>query len=126
MRTARSEVVEPYRRERFFDAPIALGLRNAAHAQPVGNVLRDAHVREERVVLEHRVDVAVEWGQPGNVAPLQHHGSVARELEARDHPQHRGLAGTGRTQHREELALGDVEIHTRDGGDVTEALDHAS
>ena len=36
-----------------------VGLRHAAVAQAVGHVVVDAHVRIERVVLEHHGDVAV-------------------------------------------------------------------
>ena len=36
----------------------ALAAPDAAHAQAVADVLGDGHVREERVVLEDRVDVA--------------------------------------------------------------------
>ena len=41
------------------DAPLDLGLGRAAVAQAVGHVVVDAHVRIERVVLEHHGDVAV-------------------------------------------------------------------
>ena len=39
-------------------------------------------------------------------------------LEARDHPQGRRLAGAGRAEHREELAVADLEVdagHRDDG-----------
>ena len=60
VRTAIAEPAETHRVEGLVDAAIALSLRNLAHLQSVGDVLRNAHVREQRVVLEHRVDVAVE------------------------------------------------------------------
>ena len=44
---------------RFVDARLDLGLRRAAVAQAVGHVVVDAHVRVERVVLEHHGDVAL-------------------------------------------------------------------
>ena len=40
-------------------ARLDLGLRHAAVAQAVGHVVVDAHMRIERVVLEHHRDVAI-------------------------------------------------------------------
>ena len=126
MRTARTESVESNCGERFVDPPVALDLRHPANAQPVRDVLRDAHVRKERIVLEDGVDVAVERGKAGDVPALQQNGSDARELEARDHPQHRGLAGARRSEHREELAFRDVEVDARHRGHVPELLGHSA
>ena len=46
--------------ERLGDARRPLGLRDLADHQAVGDVVADGHVREQRVVLEDRVDVAIE------------------------------------------------------------------
>ena len=43
-------------------------------------------------------------------------------LEAGDHAQRRGLAAARRTEHREELAVFDVERQIVDRGDFMEAL----
>ena len=43
----------------FLHAGVDLGLRHAAVAQAIGHVVVDAHMRIERVVLEHHGDVAV-------------------------------------------------------------------
>ena len=40
-----------------------------------------------------------------------------RQLEAGDHPQHGRLARAGRAEHREELAVGDLQVDTVDRGD---------
>ena len=45
-----------------------------------------------------------------------------RQLEAGDHPQRRRLARARRAEHREELAVADVEVDAVDGDDVAEAL----
>ena len=47
--------------------------------------------------------------------PVEQDPALARELEARDHPQGRGLARARRPEHREELAVVDVEIDAGDG-----------
>ena len=46
-------------------------------------------------------------------------------LEAGDHAQGRGLARAGRSEHREELAVRDVEVDARDRLHLAIALDEA-
>ena len=58
-RLALEEVADGEQLGRLGDAPLDLGLGHAAVAQAVGHVVVDAHVRIERVVLEHHGDVAV-------------------------------------------------------------------
>ena len=41
------------------DAPVALGLRDAAHLEPEGDVLGRGHVRKQRVALEHDAETAL-------------------------------------------------------------------
>ena len=57
-RLAAAVALEPDERERLAGAPPPLGARHLLHAEPVLDVLLHGHVREERVVLEDRVDVA--------------------------------------------------------------------
>ena len=52
-------------------------------------------MREQRVVLEDRVDVAVEGRVRRDVAAAEEDPARGRGLEAGDHPQHGGLAGAG-------------------------------
>ncbi|MEA2389806.1 MAG: putative spermidine/putrescine transport system ATP-binding protein, partial [Thermoleophilaceae bacterium] len=96
-----TELVEANARERLGDASGAFRLRDSSHAQAVADVLRDAHVREQRVVLEDRVHVAVERRELRHVAAVQRDGARRRELEAGDHAQHCRLARPGRPEHRE-------------------------
>ncbi len=62
-RLAVAVAAEPHHLEHLVDLALALGARDALHLQPVADVLGDGHVREERVVLEDRVDVALERRQ---------------------------------------------------------------
>ncbi len=106
-------------RQRLLGRPLALGLGHAAHHQPVGDVVDDVQVREQRVVLEHRVDVA----------PVGRHalGRLAEDLdvagrrllEAGDQAQAGRLAGAGGAEHGEELAGFDVEVDPVDGAHGT-------
>ena len=53
------QLLDPEHLGDLVDPALDLGLRRLAHAQPVGEVLLDAQVRVERVVLEDHRDVAV-------------------------------------------------------------------
>jgi hypothetical protein len=78
-----AEAAEPDRVQRLLGPGLALGLAHALHHQAVGDVLRHRHVREERVVLEDRVHVAVERGVPGDVAAAEVHRAGRGLLESR-------------------------------------------
>ena len=100
-----AEPLEPDRGQRLLRPGPALGPGDALDHQPVADVLQHGHVREQRVVLEDRVDVPVERRVPGDVPAAEVHPARRRRLEAGDHPQHRGLARPGRPEHGEELAV---------------------
>jgi hypothetical protein len=78
--------------QRRVAAPRPLGLVDLRHFQPVGDVVADAHVGEERVVLEDGVDCAFVGRQAGDVDACQFDPAGGRVLEPRDHPQRRRLA----------------------------------
>src|SRR3954454_22659480 len=56
-------------------------LAHASEAQPVPDVLRDAHVRKQRIVLERRVDLARERWVVGDVPPGEPDSATGRPLE---------------------------------------------
>ena len=85
-------------REHLGDAALDLGVVDALAAQAEGDVLVDRQVREEGVVLEDRVDVALVGRQPGDVLALELDQARGRRLEAADHPQGRRLAAAGRPE----------------------------
>ena len=90
--------------------------RQALHLQPVGDVGAHAHMREQRVGLEHQVDRPLVRRQRRDVAAVEQDAPVARRLEAGEHAQQRGLAAAGRAEQREELVLADVERDAVDRG----------
>ncbi len=65
------KLAELHQLEHLQRALAALGGADAAYAQPVGDVLRHRHVREQRVVLEDRVDVAVVRRDVGDVLAVE-------------------------------------------------------
>ena len=75
-------------------------------------------MREEGVVLEDGVDVALEGRTPRDVDAAELDDAAGGQLEAGDHPEHGRLARAGRAEHREELAVGDVEVDAVHGHDV--------
>ncbi len=101
-----------------------LCLADTLDHQAIGDILEDREMREEGIVLEHRVDVA----------PVGRH-ALRRLAENLDMPRRRlleaghqaqagGLAGAGRPEHREEFTLGDGEIHAVDGAHGAEMAGH--
>ena len=113
-----------HQRQGLLGARQALGPGDALDLQAVGDVVQHAHVGEQRVVLEHRVDVALVGRQAGGLRPVDADGAGRRLLEAGDQPQAGGLARAGRPEHGEELAFADVDGHPVDGGDLAETAGH--
>ena len=112
--------------ERLGRAAAALLARDLGDLEAVLDVVADRHVREQRVVLEDRVDVARVGRQAGDVGAAQLDRAGVGDREAGDQPQRRRLARAGGAEQREELALGDVEVDAVDGGEVAVALGQAA
>ena len=75
-----------------------LVLGDALAAQPEGDVVLDAQVREERVALEDRVGRPLERRHALDVDAVDQDPALGRLLEAGDHPQRRGLAAAARAR----------------------------
>ena len=107
------------------DAARDVVLGQAADAQPVGHVVEHAHVRVERVVLEHHRDVPVLRLQVVDHAIAYGDLPGGDLLEARDHPQQRRLAAPRRADDDDELAVGHGEVDAVDHGIRPVVLAHA-
>src|SRR6476620_12590063 len=79
-------------------------------------------MREERVVLEHGVDVALVRRCVSNGCAVQEDLTGSRLLEAGDHSQGGRLPAPGRPEEREELTSRDVEIDAVHRGHLVELL----
>ena len=66
-------------------------------------------MREERVVLEHGVDVALVRRQARGLPAVQLDPAARGVIEAGDQPQAGRLPRARRAEHREELGVQDVE-----------------
>src|SRR5262249_40813349 len=95
--------------ERLAGLGVALGLVDLALLEPVRNVVQHGHVREQRVMLEHGVDVTLVRRVIGRVPAADQDLALVRLLEASDQPQRGGLAAAGWPQERQELALMHLE-----------------
>ena len=93
--------------------------------QTEGDVVVHRHVREQRVLLEDGVDVALVGWDGGDVDTLEQHAAGRRAFEPGDHLQQRGLAAAGRAEQREELTPPDGEVGPFDGDEGAELLAHS-
>ena len=114
------ERIEPNQCQRVAHPLVAFGLVDAAHLEAEADVLRHAHVRKQRVALEHDAEAALVRLGVRDVAAVERDAPARGLDEARDHLQRGGLAAAGRTEQRNELAFLDREIHIGDGLQVAE------
>src|SRR5690554_3742527 len=91
-----------------------LRLRLLSNLQREGEVFGNRHVREERIVLKDHADAAAVWRHAVDAAPAQHDVATCCCFEAGQHHQAGGLAGSRGAQHRDEFALGDIEVQVFD------------
>ena len=112
---ALQQVVQTKHARRTIDRRLDLGFRGFPVAQAEREIVVDAHVLVERVVLEHHGDIAVARGQVVN-DPLADAYIAARDvLEARNHAQGRRLAAARRADQGHELLVGNLEIDVLHG-----------
>ena len=94
----------------------------APHLQGHTKVSEDRHVGIEGVGLKDHGDIALLGRKSRDGLLANQHLALVLALEAGDDPQQCGLAATGRTDEREELAVGDIERDSLDDLDGTERL----
>ena len=83
--------VEPHHTQRRRDRGADVGTRAPAHSQAKSNVLLDGHVGKERVLLEHRVDVAAMRRDARCQSAAEAHIAGVGRREPSDDAQCRGL-----------------------------------
>ena len=121
-RFAVGELCETDHVEHLGHVRLVLALGDLLRLRSEAHVLGDRHVREERVLLEHGVDIALVRRDPTHVDAVEQHLARRRLLEPGDHLQGGGLAAAGRTEHGEELTLLDAEVGLLDRHEVAEGL----
>ncbi|MNQ45615.1 hypothetical protein D3C85_594000 [compost metagenome] len=87
VRLAPGELGHLHQLEHLVDARIDFSGWQPVLFKSEGDVLRNSHMREERIGLEHHVDRALVGGHVGDVDAIEEDASLGRPLEAREHPQ---------------------------------------
>jgi hypothetical protein len=106
----------------FFDAPINLGFRRFAQFQAKRHIIVHAHMRIERITLEHHRNVAI-LGRHIIDHPITDHNVAVRHLfQPRKATQRRRLAASRRSHQHQKLLVGNIEGEIFEGGEITEAL----
>jgi hypothetical protein len=105
---------ELHQRQRRAHPAFAFAACETAHLESEGHVLRDRHVRKERVVLEHHAEVAAVWRDLGYAFAADEHVAGGGLLEAGDHAQRRGLAAAARAEQRKKRTARDIEVQAFD------------
>ena len=80
---------------------------------------------KQRVALEHGAHGSRFGRRVGEVLSAQKNASAVRQIEARDHPQKRGLPATGRPEQRKKFAGLDRKGDVVDGSEIAEAAGDA-
>ena len=108
--------------QRLLQFPRRIEFPAITESQAIADVLLDCHVREQREVLEHHVELAGVGREIGDVLTVQENAAAIRVLETADHAQGRRLAATRRPQHRHVLAVFDAQAEIVDCGQIAEGL----
>ena len=109
------QTAEAKQLRRLPDAGVDVGPRHAAELQPERHVLEHAHVRIQRVVLEHHGDVPVLRGDVVDDALADAHFAGRNRLEPGDHAEGRALATPGGADEHDKLSVRHREIHAVHG-----------
>ena len=110
--------VEPDQVEEFGGALTALAALPAEKMRDGRGVLQDRLVREQAHLLDDIADTAAEPDRVdgGYVVPVEEYPPLGRLDETVDHFHGGGLAAAGRSDERDQFALGDLEGEVVDGG----------
>ena len=124
-RLAAAEPGQPDHLQRLAGLLAPLRLGHAPHPQAVLDVLGHGHVREQRVILEHGVDVPGVRRHLRDVLAAEFDPPGIRPLEPGDKPQQRGLSRPGRPEQGEELTGPHDEVDTGQRGHLAVPLAQA-
>src|SRR6185437_15997447 len=109
MRLACGERAHPHELEHLPDAAPDIGAGEPLLLEAECDVSLDAHVREERVGLEHHVYRARVRRHAAHILPLDVQRARGRLLESGKHAQERRLAGPRAAEEAEDLAAMNLE-----------------
>jgi hypothetical protein len=116
------QLVEAQQRRRGLDLGRDHVARHAHVLQPERHVVEDAHVRIQRVRLEHHRAAARRGRDVVDALAVEDDVAGGGRLEARDQAQQRRLAATRGADEHDELAVGDREVDAVDDLGFAEGL----
>ena len=88
-------------------------MRRSRRAQRKGEVVEDREMRIERILLEHEGDVARGRRRARSCRAADQDRPASGRFEPGNEPQRRRLAGAGRPEQHDELAVGDRQATSR-------------
>jgi hypothetical protein len=106
----------------LLDARLAIRAADSPHLERVADVLSDAHMRIEPIVLEHHGHVSILWQSIIDALASDQDFTRRGLLKTRHDPHGGGLAATGGPEKDEELAIGDREVEALQRRESAEAL----
>ena len=104
------KALERHKRQHFVDALIDLRFRHLLLAQREGDVFKHVQVREERIALEDRVDVALVGRDGRDLLAHENDLALVGRFKAADDAQRRRFAAAGGTEKRQKFVVIDVQI----------------
>ncbi|OQA43860.1 MAG: hypothetical protein BWY50_00717 [Spirochaetes bacterium ADurb.Bin315] len=111
-------LLQPDKTERFPHFGFYLAILLPSRFQPICDVVIHAHMRKQRVGLEHEPDAPLVHRDVSHILSFDGDPTACGQLESGDHPEGRGLPAPRRAQKRYQFALLDrktYSIHRKDG-----------
>ena len=121
-RLAVDELAQLHHPDHLVDACDGVSGRPLEHFERETDVIGDAHMREERVILEDSVHRALVGGQVFDFLAVEVNGACGGAFKSGDHTQKSAFAAARRAKKREKLVVGDVECDLRKRGEGAEIL----
>ena len=101
-----------------------LAFRTGLHPKAESHVVAHGHMREQRVILKHGIDLTALRRDVVHPLPADGYVTLIRGLEARKDSQNGRLAATGRSKEGQKLAVADTQINALKRASVLERFVH--
>ena len=109
VRAAAAQLSELHQIERACHRGLNVGSGFAPHRKAEGDIIGNAHIGKQRIVLEHHADAALFDRNALDTFAADDDAAGIGEVEAGDQPQQRGLSRSGRSKKGVETAVGKVD-----------------
>ena len=124
MRATVRVLFEMHHAQGFQHPALDLAFRTGLHPKPESHVVAHGHMREQRVILKHGIDLTALRRDVVHPLPADGYVSLIRGLEARKDSQDGRLAATGRPKEGQKLAVADTQINALKRASVLERFVH--